>query len=605
MAEKIEVGVVIKGADKASQDMSKVTDGAKDLGSSMEGADKMVSLLEGGLDKMTNGAYSGFKKGAMGIKTFVMGLKATKTAIIATGIGALVVAFGLLVAYWDDIKEAVTGVSAEQEKLLINSRETTAAAQAEYDITLQTEATLKLRGATEKEILEDKRRQVKAIVEATKNEIELALIRNKAQNDAADQNQKILAGVIAFMQAPVTFLLGSVDALTYGLEKLGLIEKATTFAKDAALWTASLVIDPEKIKAEGDAVVAELENQLRNQENTLANFTLQQETAAKKEKELKAAADAEKLTAEEALALELARLRAENLTDAEAKALALLELERETTRQELKEKGARQELLDAMDANFDARKKEIEQTFADERAAANQVLTDYLMSKEELELAAFDKKADALRLANIAAKGDEVALEEKFRIDRKAITDRFDAAEKAAAKATAQAVRTARLGVVAAGFDALKSMAKTEEQSKKLAIAQILVNQGIALSSAIAGAQASATGMGPLAVFTAPGFTLSMIAMVLSSFAQIKGIMNQAGAATAGLDLSTPSLGGGGGGGGGSSSGGGGNQLAMTPDMAASFGEGEEIPPVQAYIVQNDISDAGALATELQLQASL
>ena len=79
MAEKIEVGVVIKGADKASQDMSKVTDGAKDLGSSMEGADKMVSLLEGGLDKMTNGAYSGFKKGAMGIKTFVMGLKATKT----------------------------------------------------------------------------------------------------------------------------------------------------------------------------------------------------------------------------------------------------------------------------------------------------------------------------------------------------------------------------------------------------------------------------------------------------------------------------------------------------------------------------------------------
>jgi hypothetical protein len=43
----------------------------------------------------------------------------------------------------------------------------------------------------------------------------------------------------------------------------------------------------------------------------------------------------------------------------------------------------------------------------------------------------------------------------------------------------------------------------------------------------------------------------------------------------------------------------------MTPDMAASFGEGVEIPPVQAYIVQNDISDAGALATELQLQASL
>jgi hypothetical protein len=48
-----------------------------------------------------------------------------------------------------------------------------------------------------------------------------------------------------------------------------------------------------------------------------------------------------------------------------------------------------------------------------------------------------------------------------------------------------------------------------------------------------------------------------------------------------------------------------GNQLALTPDMAGSFLGNSAIPPVQAYIVQNDIADAGALQTELQTQASL
>ena len=79
--------------------------------------------------------------------------------------------------------------------------------------------------------------------------------------------------------------------------------------------------------------------------------------------------------------------------------------------------------------------------------------------------------------------------------------------------------------------------------------------------------------------------------------------MNQAGAATDGLDTTMPDLSGGGGGGGDTS--GSGNQLALAPDMAGSFLGNSIVPPVQAYIVQNDIADAGALQTELQTQASL
>ena len=49
---------------------------------------------------------------AIGAKLFGNTLK---TALVATGVGALVVALGLLVAYWDDIKEAVTGANAVTE----------------------------------------------------------------------------------------------------------------------------------------------------------------------------------------------------------------------------------------------------------------------------------------------------------------------------------------------------------------------------------------------------------------------------------------------------------------------------------------------------------
>jgi hypothetical protein len=40
-----------------------------------------------------------------------------KAAIGSTGIGLLVIALGAIYTYWDDIKEAVSGVSEEQKQL--------------------------------------------------------------------------------------------------------------------------------------------------------------------------------------------------------------------------------------------------------------------------------------------------------------------------------------------------------------------------------------------------------------------------------------------------------------------------------------------------------
>ena len=278
--------------------------------------------------------------------------------------------------------------------------------------------------------------------------------------------------------------------------------------------------------------------------------------------------------------------------------------------------------------------KETQRIMREEEDKRLESLRDYLMSEEELELQAFQEKADRLLVAEMEAmiNGEEVvgnlrqqlqdernAIEQKYADQRQAVIDNANAVinakqaeqdaiadaarekEVLAEQAAAQAIRAANMGLVQAGFQALQAMAKTEKGQKKLAIAQILVNQGIALSNAIAGAQASALGTGPGAVFTAPGFTATLVGMVLSSFASIKGIMNQAGAATDGLDTTMPSMGGGGGGGDL-----GNTQLALTPDIAGSFGAGTlELPAVQAYVLQNDIASADALQQELQNRASL
>ena len=74
--------------------------------------------------------------------------------------------------------------------------------------------------------------------------------------------------------------------------------------------------------------------------------------------------------------------------------------------------------------------------------------------------------------------------------------------------------------------------------------------------------------------------------------------MNQAGASTSGVGTGGGSFGAVGGGGGV-------QRLGLTPELGSAIpGEGA-IPPVQAYVIQNDIADSTALATEIAGRSSL
>jgi chemotaxis protein histidine kinase CheA len=282
---------------------------------------------------------------------------------------------------------------------------------------------------------------------------------------------------------------------------------------------------------------------------------------------------------------------------------------------------AEKEKQEAYDATYEAKQKANAQTLKDAETAG-----EYLMSKRELEAQALmfeyedleeaqAKKVALLEESATAYPGElklqkqiledieteynrrSLDLTKKFADEDQAILDTASDKKIATAQATAQAVKAANMGLVQAGFQALNAMAKTEEGQKRLAIAQILVNQGIAMSAAIRTALTAAAMLPqPAGMFAVPGFTASLIGMVLSSFASIKGVMNQAGASSG----SVGSVGGGGGGG--SSAG---MQLGLTPNLEGVTQVQEAMPPVKAFVVQSQLADESALVAQLKAMASL
>ena len=185
-----------------------------------------------------------------------LALNGIRTGIAATGIGLLLVALGAVVAYWDDIKEAVSGVSEEQQNLNTQSQANLDIQQKKLDNFSSQENSLKLQGKSEKEILQMKIAYTNQTIKAAEVQIENNIATTKAQTEAAKRNQEILAGVLKFLSLPLTMILKAVDAVGSALGK--------DFGLEDSVFNglASFVFDPEEVKAEGDKVVEEQRNAL-------------------------------------------------------------------------------------------------------------------------------------------------------------------------------------------------------------------------------------------------------------------------------------------------------------------------------------------------------
>ena len=431
--EKIGVEFQVNGkqAVKAIKDTTKALDKFNDeLSKNREGMQV--------LDQLTGGAVSQFQdykdsvKGGMGaIKSLTTSFKGLKGAIISTGIGAIVVALALIVTYWEDIKELVSGVSKEQTDLLASQQKSVEASQMAADAISGTANTLKLQGKSERDILNLKKAQTDETIAALEAQLITQKEIKESQVETAKRNKEIATGIIAFLTSPIVVLLGLVDGLTNSLATLGILDKGTGLAAGFLDMTSSLLFDPDEVAAQGDEAIAETQKQLTKLKNTRDGYILQQNDQDKATSDKKKAAK-QKETDDEA-----ARVKAQQDKDLQEK-LAYL-----------------QKIEDAENAFFDSK-----------------------LSKEQQEENAVRAKYFNLIEAAKTYGEDTKVLEEAQAAEIKAISDNAAAEDKA----RDEAIKAQKLASIGSTFgDIANILGKNSAAGKAAAIAQATINtyQGV------------------------------------------------------------------------------------------------------------------------------
>ena len=188
----------------------------------------------------------------------VNAFRSIKAAIGSTGIGLLVVALGAIVAYWDDIKAAVSGVSSEQKKLNEDSAKNLKTQQDKLKAIGDQDNILKLQGKSEKEILQSKIKQTDETIKAAEVNLQNNIATLKAQTEAEQRNKQILEGLLKFVSLPITAILKGIDLIGSAVGKnFGLEEKFFG-------GLSSFIFDPEETKKKGDETIKESKKLLKD-----------------------------------------------------------------------------------------------------------------------------------------------------------------------------------------------------------------------------------------------------------------------------------------------------------------------------------------------------
>jgi len=558
-------------------------------------------------------------------------LKGIRTGILATGIGVLVVALGAIVAYWDDIKQAVNGVSAAQANL-------NAKVNSDYQTQLLKLKTLdnqdnilRLQGKSEDYILKKKNEQIeKAILKG-----EIALKQNisdvKAEVAAAERNEKYTkliftrslqlgTFIVRMISKPFDVIIAGVNRVSeaLGFEKVAAmnvsdvldagIDKATTFV-------STKLFDSEGIKAEGDKATQALTEELQNLQNTKAGNQIKINEGDKKagkenndntEKLIKEGFDNEQKLVEEKLKNDKISIDEkrnivleDNKLSKEDRLKFLLELHE----QEIELEDAHNKAIADLNKRYDDEKANRLADTNVKKEMLNydrQVLEIENLAKTELEKQTLIEKLNgehAVRLAD-ATKTDN----EKKLAEAKALADKEIALDLA--------VKQAKMDALNTGLDILMQFAG---KNKAVALSILAVQKGLAIADIIVNAsKALAVGAANLATIPAvlppgipnPAFPLAVAATTKSAvLTKITAATSIASILAAGIGQAQSITGGGGGGG--SASGGGGGSAAAPPsfnivgqnsnNQLAQTIAGQQQQPVQAYVVSGNVSSAQSL----------
>jgi hypothetical protein len=602
MAQDYEINVKVKGLGAAANQLAKFTDDLNE-------ARKEGKSVAGAIDAATGGAITGFRKAASGIKTFIKGLNLTKAAIIATGVGALVVALGSVVTFFNKTKKgaealevATAGLGAVMDVLVssvasvgeflfdafttpgfaLNALKTGLTKVGDYIQTMLKVAVYPLRRA----FLEIKKgglsaaAAIKEFFGADASELretlatteqDLANLSDEITEDLADLGEPFVAaakGVREFATEVVdsTKKAMSLSRATIALRQAqrdlqvqmaesrrdikayNLIAEDTTKGFEERMEAADKAIALEKQLMADRRKLAEEELRIHQQQMALSETT---EEDLQKEAELKAqvaALEMESLELQTTLNNKRNTINDQRIAEAEKVAA----LERELIREQMADR-------------------------AKQEAEIQDQLTQRLKDIDKLKIA--ESEAEELRVkAREAANAKMLKLQEQFHQQDM---------EMVAAGATAT-------------FDLLKGLTKmsekdTEESAKKafkrnkaISIAETLVSTYLAAQKAYA-SQLTLDPTAPIRAAVAAGIAITS---GLAKVAAIKATQFNSSSATE-TETATGSIGG---------------VQSVGVDVGTlvpTAPQGTPPEPVRAYVVSNEISNQQALDRELQIQTTL
>lgn len=493
--------------------------------------------------------------------------KGIKTAIGSTGIGLLVVALGTIYAYWDDIKEAVSGVSEQQKKLNADSQKNVDQQNEKLKSIGAQDNILKLQGKTEKEILAIKIKQTDEAILATEINQKNQIQTNKLAVEGAQRNYELLKSYIDFVSTPLRYLYKtgaeSINGIIDLLNKIpGINIKSKldeTLGDKASDYLTKLGFDPDQVKADGEATIKESQEALLKLKNDRAGAI-----NAINDINKKAGKDQEQILLEQ---------RKKELDAINEQAKIIQDNSQKLAEQKLKK-----------DADLKKKADEILKQI-DAELAPEETPTEKLKREYEERLAILTEAGASTLSLDAKYATDKLALEQKLYDEQKAIKDKELADEK-----ILQAQKINTLGVSFGKISEL--LGKNSKAGKAFAVSQALINTYQGITAELATKTATPFEFGVKLV--------NIASVVGIGFKAVKDILKTP-------DMST-------GGGGASAGGGGGSAPSSAPQFNVVGNAGinqiaqtmnKEQVPVQAYVVGNKVTTQQALDRNIVDNASL
>jgi hypothetical protein len=500
--EQVKMAAAFGEGSKEYLDASKNVASLKDRVDDLN--DSTKSLKGSGVEQLTQG-FAQMKEGIMnldfekvkvGIAAMKSGmgafatsaktaLQGVKGALIATGIGAFVVLLGTIIAYWDEIKGAVSGVTEEQERLNAAAAENLSIEQDKLKSLESSNNTLKLQGLSEKEILALKIKQLDAVYEAQEAQLLSTIQTQQAQEAAEKRNKEILQGLISMTTAPLSLVLGAIDMAGKALGKnFGLSEKFKGSITDLALGDEKE--NEEKRKKELDAQIQLLKDLKEKRAGFQLGINKIDDDAAKAASEKQTKANEEAKAARLKHAEDLKRINEQEADDWFAKIVAEQKAEADMI---AASKKAHDDLI-AYNRQADLENQAIENqealTHAALKVAQNENDTNALIAQLQV------KRDIALQDAMLTSEGKKL-IEQQYANDvdaiNKAADDKKKADETAAVNGSLQ-LATQSLAATQQLTDLFfeykkKGLQKGSKEEIKAAEQQFKVNKALQIANAV------------------------------------------------------------------------------------------------------------------------